>query len=127
MDYQNKERTEDVLRIASFALGVPLEKLEGAQLLWVDRLGIYLFAATVGGAGAQVGRPAIYSPNDCFLLWLLICLRLQETLFDQAIFRESSASICEKRAPVQSKCWLIPILALLFISTSRPAPQAFEP
>lgn len=56
VNYQNKERTEDVLRIASFALGVSLEKLEGAQLLWVDRLGIYLFAATVGGPGAQVVR-----------------------------------------------------------------------
>ena len=56
VNYQNKERTEDVLRIASFALGVPLEKLEGAQLLWVDRLGIYLFAAKVGGPGAQVNR-----------------------------------------------------------------------
>ena len=52
--YQNRERTEDVLRIAAFALGVPLERLEGAQLLWLDRLGIYLFAATVGGPGAQV-------------------------------------------------------------------------
>ena len=31
--YQNRERTEDVLRIAAFALGVPLERLEGAQLL----------------------------------------------------------------------------------------------
>lgn len=57
VEYQNKERTEDVLRIASFALGVPLVELEGAQLLWIDRLGIYLFAATVGGAGAQVKRP----------------------------------------------------------------------
>ena len=54
--YQNRERTEDVLRIAGFALGVPLERLEGAQLLWLDRLGIYLFAATVGGPGAQA-RP----------------------------------------------------------------------
>ncbi|CAL5223301.1 g5792 [Coccomyxa viridis] len=56
VEYQNKERTEDVLRIAAFALGVPLERLEGAQLLWLDRLGIYLFAATVGGPGAQVVR-----------------------------------------------------------------------
>lgn len=54
--YQNRERTEDVLRIAAFALGVPLERLEGAQLLWLDRLGIYLFAATVGGPDAQA-RP----------------------------------------------------------------------
>ena len=54
VEYQNRERTEDVLRIAAFALGVPLERLEGAQLLWLDRLGIYLFAATVGGPGAQV-------------------------------------------------------------------------
>lgn len=57
VEYQNKERTEDVLRIAAFALGVPLERLEGAQLLWLDRLGIHLFAATVGGPGAQVHTP----------------------------------------------------------------------
>lgn len=57
VEYQNRERTEDVLRIAAFALGVPLERLEGAQLLWLDRLGIYLFAATVGGPGAQAHTP----------------------------------------------------------------------
>ena len=50
----NAERTEDVLRIGAFALGVPLDALQGAQLLWLDRLGIYLFAATTGGPGAQV-------------------------------------------------------------------------
>lgn len=69
VEYQNRERTEDVLRIAAFALGVPLERLEGAQLLWLDRLGIYLFAATVGGPGAQVRSSqrsaslALYSPK----------------------------------------------------------------
>ena len=62
VEYQNRERTEDVLRIAAFALGVPLERLEGAQLLWLDRLGIYLFAATVGGPGAQVGQN-LHSPS----------------------------------------------------------------
>ena len=50
----NAERTEDVLRIAAFALGVPLDALQGAQLLWLDRLGIYLFAATASRHGAQV-------------------------------------------------------------------------
>ena len=43
-----------MLRIGAFALGVPLDALQGAQLLWLDRLGIYLFAATTGGPGAQV-------------------------------------------------------------------------
>ena len=62
VENQNRERTEDVLRIAAFALGVPLERLEGAQLLWLDRLGIYLFAATVGGPGAQV-RPVSGAPQ----------------------------------------------------------------
>jgi hypothetical protein len=67
VEYQNKERTADVLRVASFALGVALDKLEGAQLLWVDRLGIYLFAAIVGGPGAQVKQSHSWSDRNLTL------------------------------------------------------------
>ena len=35
MDYQNRGRTEDVLRIATFDLGVPLERFEGGARLAV--------------------------------------------------------------------------------------------
>ena len=48
----NRARVEDVLRIAGFATGASMERLEGAELLWVDRLGLYLLAA-VRGEGAQ--------------------------------------------------------------------------
>ncbi len=48
----NQARVEDVLRIAGFATGAGMERLEGAELLWVDRLGLYLLAA-VRGEGAQ--------------------------------------------------------------------------
>lgn len=51
----NRARVEDVLRIAGFATGASMERLEGAELLWVDRLGLYLLAA-VRGQGAQA-RP----------------------------------------------------------------------
>ena len=51
----NRARVEDVLRIAGFATGASMERLEGAELLWVDRLGLYLLAA-VRGEGAQA-RP----------------------------------------------------------------------
>ncbi|KAK9835391.1 hypothetical protein WJX81_006878 [Elliptochloris bilobata] len=51
----NSARVEDVLRIAGFAMGAGMERLEGAELLWVDRLGLYLLAA-VRGEGAQVVR-----------------------------------------------------------------------
>ena len=67
--YQNRERTEDVLRIAAFALGVPLERLEGAQLLWLDRLGIYLFAATVGGPGRPGEAPSHHAISYHVWLW----------------------------------------------------------
>ena len=53
--YQNRERTEDVLRIAAFSAG------RAARSGWRARScsgstasASYLFAATVGGAGAQV-------------------------------------------------------------------------
>lgn len=48
----NRARVEDVLRIAGFATGAGMDRLEGAELLWVDRLGLYLLAA-VRGEGAQ--------------------------------------------------------------------------
>ena len=48
----NRARVEDVLRVASFATGASMDRLDGAELLWVDRLGLYLLAA-VRGEGAQ--------------------------------------------------------------------------
>ena len=47
-----RERMEDVLRIAALRRR-PLDALQGAQLLWLDRLGIYLLPP-FGGHGAQV-------------------------------------------------------------------------
>ena len=35
MEFQNKGRTEDVLRIAAFDLGMPLERFEGGAHLAV--------------------------------------------------------------------------------------------
>ncbi len=52
----NQARVEDVLRIAGFATGAGMDRLEGAELLWVDRLGLYLLAA-VRGEGAQARLP----------------------------------------------------------------------
>ena len=50
----NSERTEDVLRIASYIMGVTLEALQGAELLWVDRLGVYLWALVAGKTQARL-------------------------------------------------------------------------
>lgn len=36
-------QTEDVLRIAAESDGAAYDELEAAQLLWVDRLGMYLY------------------------------------------------------------------------------------
>ena len=43
MEHWNLERTEDVLRIAADATGAKFEELLSAQLLWIDRLGMYLY------------------------------------------------------------------------------------
>lgn len=42
MEQWNLERAEDVLRIAADSTGTKFEELNSAQLLWVDRLGMYL-------------------------------------------------------------------------------------
>lgn len=39
----NTERAEDVLRIAADATGAKFEVLVSAQLLWIDRLGMYIY------------------------------------------------------------------------------------
>jgi hypothetical protein len=43
VEHWNLERTEDVLRIAADATGAKFEELLSAQLLWIDRLGMYLY------------------------------------------------------------------------------------
>ena len=53
MEHWNLERTEDVLRIAADATGAKFEELLSAQLLWIDRLGMYLYI--------QVGRRNVVS------------------------------------------------------------------
>lgn len=52
-EQMNSARLDDVMRIASRALGASFEDLAYAELLWVDRLGVYLQAVGQdGGAGA---------------------------------------------------------------------------
>ena len=43
MEHWNLNRAEDVLRIAADATGARFEELASAQLLWIDRLGMYLY------------------------------------------------------------------------------------
>ncbi len=64
----NRARVEDVLRIAGFATGAGMDRLEGAELLWVDRLGLYLLAA-VRGEGAQA-RAAACQGSSSHMLFL---------------------------------------------------------
>jgi hypothetical protein len=40
--FMNEERLDDNLHIAAGALGVPFPTVEDAQMLWLDRLGVYL-------------------------------------------------------------------------------------
>jgi hypothetical protein len=44
VDAWNGERAEDVYRVAAAHLGVPLARMAYAELLWVDRLGVYVRA-----------------------------------------------------------------------------------
>jgi hypothetical protein len=56
VEHWNLERAEDVLRIAADATGAKFEELSSAQLLWIDRLGMYLYI--------QVSRRTSWSPCD---------------------------------------------------------------
>jgi hypothetical protein len=55
VDAWNGERAEDVYRVAAAHLGVPLSRMLYAELLWVDRLGVYVRAevAAEGGNGGS--------------------------------------------------------------------------
>lgn len=67
----NGDRAEDVYRIVSAHLGVPLVDMAYAELLWLDRLGMYIRSevapggdegASSGGGGPQVVRVPFYRP-----------------------------------------------------------------
>eukprot|EP00878_Enallax_costatus_P011016 GHUV01011506.1.p1 GENE.GHUV01011506.1~~GHUV01011506.1.p1 ORF type:complete len:257 (+),score=75.14 GHUV01011506.1:766-1536(+) len=57
----NNERAEDIYRIVAGKLGVPVVEMSYAEMLWVDRLGMYV-RAEVFGRSAQVVRIPFYRP-----------------------------------------------------------------
>lgn len=57
----NSERAEDVMRIAAYASGSPVEQVYSAELLWVDRIGAYL-AAERYGSERQIYRVKFQRP-----------------------------------------------------------------
>ena len=52
----NRERSEDVLRIGAFAIGVPIEQVYQSQMLWVDKLGVYLSVVSSQNSTPCVAR-----------------------------------------------------------------------
>lgn len=57
----NNERAEDIYRIVSDFLGVPLEEMVYAELLWMDRLGLYI-RSEASGRLPEVVRVPFYRP-----------------------------------------------------------------
>ncbi|GLI59361.1 hypothetical protein VaNZ11_001125 [Volvox africanus] len=57
----NGERAEDIYRIVSDFLGVPLTEMSYAELLWVDYLGMYI-RTEVTGKEPEVVRVPFYRP-----------------------------------------------------------------
>lgn len=57
----NSERAEDIYRIASSHLGVPLLEMEYVELLWLDSLGMYV-RAEVAGREPTIVRVPFYRP-----------------------------------------------------------------
>ncbi|GFR52262.1 hypothetical protein Agub_g14796 [Astrephomene gubernaculifera] len=58
----NSECAEDLYRIVSDFLGVPLTEMSYVELLWVDQLGMYLRSEVAGQEGPQVLRVPFYRP-----------------------------------------------------------------
>jgi hypothetical protein len=58
VDAWNGERAEDVYRVAAAHLGVPLARMAYAELLWVDRLGVYVRAEVAAADDAAAGAEA---------------------------------------------------------------------
>ncbi|KAJ9511988.1 hypothetical protein QJQ45_004406 [Haematococcus lacustris] len=57
----NDERAEDIYRIVSHHLGIPLTEMSYAELLWLDRLGMYVRTEAAGHlAGTTVVRVPFY-------------------------------------------------------------------
>lgn len=61
VEFFNRERAEDVLRIASFASDTALEQIYLADLLWVDRWGAYAVVENFG-CEPQICRVAFQRP-----------------------------------------------------------------
>ncbi|KAG1657366.1 hypothetical protein FOA52_015920 [Chlamydomonas sp. UWO 241] len=57
----NEERAEDLYRIVSHQLQVPLTDMQYAELVWVDRLGMYM-RTEVEGRDPEVVRVPFYRP-----------------------------------------------------------------
>lgn len=62
--YMNAEREEDVLRISCHEAGVAFEDMAWAEMLWVDRLGIYLRAGRQDGSAPQDIRVPFVRPVE---------------------------------------------------------------
>ncbi|KAK9808263.1 hypothetical protein WJX73_004581 [Symbiochloris irregularis] len=58
----NRERTEDVLRVGAFAVGQPIEQTYAAELLWIDKQGVYLSVLTAAAEAAVVCRVTFHRP-----------------------------------------------------------------
>lgn len=60
----NEERAEDIYRITSCHLGVPLTDMQYVELLWVDRLGLYIRCEAQGREPGVVRVPFIRAVMD---------------------------------------------------------------
>lgn len=58
----NRDRTEDVLRIGAFAVGSPIEQTYLAELLWIDKQGVYLSVTTNEDSTATIARVTFHRP-----------------------------------------------------------------
>ncbi|KAG2455008.1 hypothetical protein HYH02_000833 [Chlamydomonas schloesseri] len=58
----NNERAEDIYRIVSDFMGVPLTEMAYAELMWVDHLGMYINTEVAGREAAEVVRVPFYRP-----------------------------------------------------------------
>ncbi|PSC71188.1 glutamyl-tRNA reductase-binding chloroplastic [Micractinium conductrix] len=62
--FMNAERVEDVLRISCQQLGAAFEDTAWAEMLWVDRLGVYMRAAPQDGGDAKEVRVPFVRPVE---------------------------------------------------------------
>ncbi|KAG2440246.1 hypothetical protein HXX76_004358 [Chlamydomonas incerta] len=58
----NNDRAEDIYRIVSDFMGVPLTEMSYAELMWVDQLGMYIATEVAGREAPEVVRVPFYRP-----------------------------------------------------------------